>query len=91
MTLFQKSSMQFLSTGPPFPTHFVTIDVQHGDTTGKVKFSTAAAPEDIKEAIRNELHLHENQRFQLKDADDCGVTVDGNLPTGKYKVVLLEA
>lgn len=78
-------------TGPPpaFP-HFVVIGVQHGDAKGKVKFSTAAAPEVIKEAIRNELHLHENQRFQLKDADDCGVTVDGNLPPGNYKVVLLE-
>ncbi|CAJ1403875.1 unnamed protein product [Effrenium voratum] len=76
---------------PPASPHRVTIGVQHGDAEGKVKFSTAAAPEVIKEAIRNELHLPEYQRFQLKDADDCGVPVDGNLPPGKYKVVLLEA
>lgn len=79
-------------TGPPSTLpRFVTIDVQHGDTTGKVKFSPAAAPEVIKEAIRNKLKLPENARFELQDAEDCGVTVDGNLPPGKYKVVLLEA
>lgn len=79
-------------TGPPSTLpRFVTIDVQHGDTTGKVKFSTSDVPEVIEKAIRNKLKLPENARFKLQDAEDCGVTVDGNLPPGKYKVVLLEA
>jgi len=64
--------------------------LQHGETKGEVEFSTSDAPEVIKDAIRSRVKLAENARFELVNDKGRGVAVSGNLPSGKYTVVLPE-
>ena len=64
----------------------VMITVAYGDIKTKVQFSSKDDPAVIKEAICLELGIPVGSPICLRDAEDQGVAVSGNLPPGAYTV-----